>query len=364
MSATETQNPQATKASSKTSSSEYLAQRDAEAQEADFLRTALGKAGVQGVTRMSLAELRAAEERHKDLRREELILAKEKREAEAKDTATESVLEGLRLGLKNYGVDPAGMSQIQMRQKLDELDRERESQRHQRKADRRAETIRRQAEILFHKSNCPRRHASDLSAIEESHTPKWRQWRDTCVEQTEYAKGFLVVLLGKRGVGKTQLAASVIRKCCDRLFTCRYVKALDLFREFRSAYVQPGKGEKGVRETDVVAEWAEYDLLVIDECHQRGETPHEQNTLINLLDRRYDDNKCTIVIANQTAGEFAAALGDSVVSRIHQTGEAVVCDWPSFRPAQSGGWHQAEGAEKRIPSGTPFTYGEKAEDEQ
>lgn len=57
-----------------------------------------------------------------------------------------------------------------------------------------------------------------------------------------------------------------------------------------------------------------YDLLVIDECHQRGETAFEQNTLTNLLDRRYDARKCTILIANQSKAEFSESMGDSVVS--------------------------------------------------
>ena len=84
---------------------------------------------------------------------------------------------------------------------------------------------------------------------------------------------------------------------------------------------------------------------MIDEVHERAVTQAENATLINIIDRRYDARRCTVLIANQDKSEFAAAMGPSIVSRIHETGEALECDWPNFR--RPGGWKQHPGAETR-----------------
>jgi DNA replication protein DnaC len=127
------------------------------------------------------------------------------------------------------------------------------------------------------------------------------------------------------------------------------VKAADLFRDIRRAYVPVARGEAGVSEVGIVDTWASFDLLVIDEFHQRGETAAENNLLVNLLDRRYDQRLCTILIANQSVEEFSDAVGDSVVSRINETGEIVPFNWPSYR--KPGNWKQTPGAPRREPSG-------------
>lgn len=215
-----------------------------------------------------------------------------------------------------------------------------------------AERYRRQrAEWLFRQSGCPNRHVLNLDRIDAGKVPKWAEFRNLLVDQAGYANGYLIALLGPRGTGKTEMGVSVIHDCCGRLLTCRYVKALDLFRDLRRAFTPVARGERGESERDVIEEWARLDLLVIDELHQRGESEFENNTLVNLLDRRYDARRCTILIANQSKSEFAAAMGDSVVSRIHETGDALICDWQTFRDRRDGGWRQAAGSEVRRPSG-------------
>lgn len=202
---------------------------------------------------------------------------------------------------------------------------------------------------LFKGANCPRRHIEHIEIVDEGQNSRWIAVRDLLVEQARYANGFLVVLLGIRGVGKTQLCVSVIHRCCQSQLTCAYIKALDLFRDLRRGFAQVGRGERAEREDDLATEWVKPDVLVVDELHERAETQFEQNSLINLLDRRYDAMKCTILIANQTKEEFASAMGDSVVSRIHETGEPIACDWTSYR--KPGSWRQGNGARLREPSG-------------
>lgn len=269
-------------------------------------------------------------------------------ERDRKQVLVDQVATPLRRQLTRLGINWDGMSVDEMRAKVDQVELAQQAIKAQQAADRRRARV----SQLFASARCPLRHALDLDRVEASaarECPRWIVVRDLLVAQAQYANGYLVALLGNRGVGKTELVTSVVRRCCSELLTCRYVKAADLFRDVRRAYAQVGRGERALTEADVVESWVQPDLLVIDECHQRGETDAEQNLLINLIDRRYDAMTCTVLVGNQSKEEFGAALGDSVVSRIHQMGEPIVCDWPSFR--RPGEWRQGGNAPRRVPSG-------------
>ena len=198
------------------------------------------------------------------------------------------------------------------------------------------------AGTLYEAANCPKRHTLNLSklALAPDDNPDWHNTRNLLTERG--GDGFLVALLGKRGTGKTQLAASVILDACQQGRSCRYVKRLDLGRLIRRTFGAPSttRGKTVPSEADVVDELVAYDLLVIDEVHQVGDSDFDRTLLTNLLDRRYDEMKDTILISNEDRSAFAETVGSSVVSRLHEAGEAIVCDWPSYR--MPGSWRQTD----------------------
>jgi hypothetical protein len=183
----------------------------------------------------------------------------------------------------------------------------------------------------FSISQCPQRHRESGSIAESIENERWFETLQSLIGASKTGRGFTVALLGNRGTGKSQIGVELIRRCC-LVMPCLYAKASDIFREIRSTYIP----KSSITEKDVFNRFAKVPLLVIDEVHQRGDTTAENNALIQIIDARYDAKRDTMLIANQTKEEFAAAIGSSVVSRIHETGEAIVCDWPSFR--KPGTW--------------------------
>lgn len=133
-----------------------------------------------------------------------------------------------------------------------------------------------------------------------------------------------MVLAGKRGTGKTQLGVEAIRSYCWESLQAKYTKAIDVFLSIRE-----GMAEKSERHA--VKPYLTPSLLVIDAMEERGETSWEDRMLGYILDRRYDSMLDTILITNQTKERFAESAGASVVSRIHEAGAVIECDWDSFR---------------------------------
>ena len=137
--------------------------------------------------------------------------------------------------------------------------------------------------------------------------------------------GGIVALLGRRGTGKTRMAAEAMRNFSPDKGS--YTTAMSLFLRIRASF---GKTSKESEE-DVVAEMATTPLLILDEVQERGNTAWEDRILTHILDRRYGAMTPTIVIANLTETALAECLGESIISRLEETGGIIEIDGKSYR---------------------------------
>lgn len=160
-------------------------------------------------------------------------------------------------------------------------------------------------------------------------------------------------LVGNRGGGKTRLGIALGRMAIHKFLVAdsqrtdrddwpvidpgpsatpvRYTVALGFFLELRSAF-----GDRDHTERDVLQSYIDPNLIIIDEVQERGNTPWEDRMLTYLIDQRYAAKRDTVLIGNMTPDALAKSLGESIVSRLQECGEIVVCDWPSFRTPAGG----------------------------
>jgi DNA replication protein DnaC len=139
--------------------------------------------------------------------------------------------------------------------------------------------------------------------------------------------GGIISLIGGRGRGKTQIGVECIRLVTNLGQSAIYSRASEFFMELREAY----KDGLKITERGVFEKFTKPHLLVLDECHERGFTDHENRALVLLIDKRYCDAKPTILIANMTPEEMRRNIGESIFDRLIETGGYIVCDWDSFR---------------------------------
>jgi DNA replication protein DnaC len=170
-------------------------------------------------------------------------------------------------------------------------------------------------------SGLPARHLG--REVDAEAYPLWMSARDKAMAAA--LAGFSLLLCGPRGTGKTQIAIELGRAFAARQKSVQYAKASQLFRELRQAMHQ-------YREVEAIDLVCRKGLLILDEAHVRGETDYEDRTLIEIFDRRYDFARPTVLITNLSLAESKKALGSSIVDRCVESGQAIVCDWPSFRP--------------------------------
>jgi len=133
----------------------------------------------------------------------------------------------------------------------------------------------------------------------------------------------ILVLYGKRGNGKTRMAAELAMHAGSS----RYRTAMRFFLEVRATY----KKRSETTELEVMDELTKARLLVLDEIQERGETPFEDRLLTHVIDARYAAMKPTILIANLTKQELAESLGASIVDRARENGKSIEFNWQSYR---------------------------------
>lgn len=157
-------------------------------------------------------------------------------------------------------------------------------------------------------------------------------------------RGAIVALIGPRGLGKTTIAAQLAIDEAWRNYRSSiresgpphhghviYRKAAKLITRYKSLF-----SDYGSIDTEPLLESLDYlcrhqELLVIDELHDCDDQKMKLRVMTDLIDRRYSMERDTILISNQTPDDFAATIGDSILSRLNEHGAILSCSWSSFR---------------------------------
>src|SRR5206468_2068917 len=102
---------------------------------------------------------------------------------------------------------------------------------------------------------------------------------------------------------------------------------MDYFLELKATYDDAAK----TTQERVEQNWLRPELLVLDEAHERGDTPWEDRMLTRLVNLRYEAMVSTILISNHDEETFAKRVGTSIADRIADGGGLILCGWASLR---------------------------------
>ena len=172
---------------------------------------------------------------------------------------------------------------------------------------------------LMARAHLPARHVETT----ELHNEQW--FRKFWLAQDTVNQNDSVLMLGRPGTGKTQMAVCVAMNLCRSLRKVRYYKAADMYGQAREAL-------HNWSEQDALKRVAGPDLLIIDEAGQSRTSDYEQRTLFRVFDSRYDAWLPTIIISNQTRAELAKSIHPALVDRFSESATVIEPTWPTFRP--------------------------------
>jgi len=164
---------------------------------------------------------------------------------------------------------------------------------------------------------------------------KHKEWAEAFRKaEAMLGNGSIIALIGPRGTGKTQLAASLIKSVLivmdDNKFPefCKwqlYMTAMQFFMRIKRSY------DGREHEEGIIKALLAPPLLVIDELQERRCSDWENSLLTTLIDTRYGNMKDTVLISNQTVDAFVRNVGDSVADRMNEGGGVIEMNWQSLR---------------------------------
>lgn len=171
----------------------------------------------------------------------------------------------------------------------------------------------------------PQRHYRLLSGRYDETGSPWLEWPEEMKEQHHEARSILndgdcmLILIGPRGTGKTQLATELAldldcRHCSEgRPLSHMYSTLSELFNSEKASWKDPGASSPLEKSKQV-------DLLVLDEIQEVVASDWEKQALTLLIDDRYRNMKRTIMIGNLTKDGLGEFFSKSISSRVKETG--------------------------------------------
>ena len=125
-----------------------------------------------------------------------------------------------------------------------------------------------------------------------------------------YQAGRNLLLTGNVGTGKTHLACSIVRQVIGLNAIAVITTAAEIIRVFKRSMVR----DSGYTDGDVIEELASFDLLVIDEVGAQAGTQYELAALHEVIDKRYNLVRPTVLISNLPATTRPGATGEQAKS--------------------------------------------------
>ncbi len=106
---------------------------------------------------------------------------------------------------------------------------------------------------------------------------------------------FGLLIVGECGLGKTHLAVAVLKEIIAKnISPCLFYDFRDLLKEIQDSY----NPSTSTSELQVLAPIYEAELLVLDELGATKPTTWMQDTMTQIINKRYNDKKLTIFTSN------------------------------------------------------------------
>lgn len=138
-----------------------------------------------------------------------------------------------------------------------------------------------------------------------------------------------LLFMGPAGVGKTHLAVSIIRHLNEKSFGGLFYEFGSLLKEIQDSYNPVSKSS----ELKVLAPVFQADVLILDELGATVPTDWVRDTMYQIINKRYNENKLTIFTTNYSDKnkELEERITYRLRSRLFEMCTNVVIDGEDYR---------------------------------
>lgn len=136
-----------------------------------------------------------------------------------------------------------------------------------------------------------------------------------------------LIFSGQPGTGKTHLAVSIAHHVIREGTTALFSTVGDAMRSIRRTY-----DDRSSSEGEAINRFVTPGLLILDEIGAALGSEHEKVMLFEIINKRYEHVKSTILMSNLSVDELKTFLGERIMDRMRQGGgKLITFDWASYR---------------------------------
>jgi DNA replication protein DnaC len=143
-----------------------------------------------------------------------------------------------------------------------------------------------------------------------------------------------LLFMGPVGVGKTHLAAAILRGLVEKQVHCLFYDFATLLKEVQQSYNSTSQAS----ETSVLAPVYETDVLLLDELGAAKPTEWVLGTIRHIINTRYNDRKLTLLTTNYydsrrepAAETLEERVGVRIRSRLYEMCRTVLVEGADYR---------------------------------
>jgi len=144
-------------------------------------------------------------------------------------------------------------------------------------------------------------------------------------------EGTPVKFVGKPGTGKTLLAFIIYQELVKAGYSVKYESSIEFIKDLLEMKFTAQR-----EFTSHFKKFSQYDLLIIDEATESinkdgAPSEIEKQVLLKLINERYANQSCTLIITNRDNDELINRLGSPIVRRLTENGISLAFTWDVYR---------------------------------
>ncbi len=157
-----------------------------------------------------------------------------------------------------------------------------------------------------------------------------KNYADNFSENLKQGRG--LNFIGSVGTGKTHLAIGIALEAIKQGYTPLFISVYSAIRHIKDSW----RRDSDRSESEALDDLVSPDLLILDEVGVQFSSDTERLIIFDVLNRRYEDLRPTIILSNLTMEEISKVIGDRVVDRLRECNKAYLFNWESYRGKRNG----------------------------
>lgn len=139
------------------------------------------------------------------------------------------------------------------------------------------------------------------------------------------------IFAGPPGTGKTLLSILITKNILEAGHAAIYKPNTDFLRELITKKYESYNNYMSYQDAITRTKFLVLDEVTTGSARNGGLNTAEQKMLFNIIDKRYNERKSTLIISNLNASNIAKNIGVSTYDRLIQKNAFIAFAWESYR---------------------------------